>query len=67
MNSNWSETGKESKRKEKEQIKKKIKSVQALDIQIKLSGLKVSNSKVFSLDSVSLIFKKAIYPFKVTV
>jgi hypothetical protein len=34
------------KKKEKERVKKEIKIVSTLDIQIKQSGLKVSNSKV---------------------
>ena len=49
MKSYWSETGRERKRKKKSGLRRKLK-VSTLDIQIKQSGLKVSNSKVFSSD-----------------
>jgi hypothetical protein len=47
VNSHWSEIGRERKLKKKSGLKMKLK-VSTLDIQIKQSGLKVSNSKVFS-------------------
>ena len=43
------------KKKEKERVKKEIKIVSTLDIQIKQSGLKVSSSEVFSSDQTNLI------------
>ena len=54
------ETGRERKRKKKSGLKGKFK-VSTLNIQIKQSGLKVSNSKVFS-SGTDKIFDYLIYP-----